>query len=737
MKAGWAKKHATTLVLAGLAIGAVTWVIKDSGSVSTSEAQKRKRNLVPAWRGDEVTRLEIELPEQSYVLERPASGEERSWTLTLAGDSMPAEDQSVDKLLGSFEYAQFLREVPASSVDRAGFGLEKPTARFKVTMGELKFELAVGGSAGGAADQQYVEVLGRGVYVVNASLITALSRPAEEVRARDVMPYLSTDLAGLVLEGKGGTRRFERAPWSGGRGSGFRFAAGSEGPVGKRVDGTRLDQVFVAFGRMQAETFVDASKARAAGRADVTVTMIPKHGRNGVLIVGGDCPGKEGLTLVRRTEPTPLDVCVPTGVLSALALPASDFVDDGLVGAAVDEIIEVDVRIGDKTFELVRNERGFKLRSPEERDVTLDAGNKFLAGLVAARGEPLTESAPPSGELVKVKVISQGGISDAGGLAERTEEIDIGPKEGERRIAFRHEDSTNVAIGVDAALAFESAQLLLLDRRVLQFRRAAVTSFTIERGDVRQQLERDGSDFSFAAPKGAGLAVDQAWATEALDALSTLTAERFVADAPDSSFGLDPPRAKILISLEPTSGTPTEPLTVLLGNATDDGPYAQILGKPGVFIAPSSVSALASRLLVSRASFSVRASELDRIVVRTPKKTMTLVRDGSRLVVEGHPADTAATEISQALDELVALEAVAVGAPRPEHGLDPAEITVTSTPRRAPDETSPPKPITVSFGASDTLRGDGIRYARRSDVDATFAVPAGAVRRLTAAFGAE
>jgi hypothetical protein len=737
MSLGWAKKHATTLVLAALAAGAVTWVVMDRGSVSTNEAEKRKRNLIPAWRGDEVTRLEIELPEKPYVLERPKEGEERNWTLTVGGDAMPAEDQSVDKLLGSFEYAEFQREVPPSSVDRAAFGLDAPVARFRIQMGELKYELAVGGDAAGSPDQKYVEVVGRGVYVVNASLVAALSRPAEEVRARDVMPYLSTDLQGLVLEGKGGTRKFERAPWSGGRGSGFRFAEGSEGPIGRRVDGTRLDQVFVAFGRMQAETFVDAAKAATASRADVTVTMIPKHGRSGVLVVGGDCPGKEGLTLVRRTEPSPLDVCVPSGVVGALFVPAKDFVDDGLVGASVDEIVEVDVRIGDKTFDLARNERGFKLRSPEQRDIPLDAGNRFLAGLVAARGEPLSEATGPTGDVVKVKVISQGGIDESGGLAERTEEIDIGPKDGDRRVAFRHEDGAAVSIGVDAALAFESAQLLLLDRHVMTFRRPAVASFTIERGELRQELTRNGSDFDFASPKGEGLLVDQAWATEALDALSALTAERFVAEKADASFGLEPPRAKIVIELDASSATPKQTLTLLLGNATDDGPYAQLAGKPEVFIAPGPVASLASRLFVSRASFSVRPSELERLVLRSSGKTSTLVRDGSRLIVEGHPADAAASEISQAIDDLVALEAVSVGAAKPEHGLEAATLTITVTPRRTTDDVAAPKPVTLTFGASDTLRGEGIRYARRSDVDATFAVSAGAVRRVMAAFGAE
>ncbi|HTJ80535.1 MAG TPA: DUF4340 domain-containing protein, partial [Polyangiaceae bacterium] len=584
-------------------------------------------------------------------------------------------------------------------------------------------------------DQRYAEVDGR-VFVVSAPLVEAMSQDPDGLRARDVVPYLSTDLASLSLEGEGGSRKFERASWLGGRGSGFKFADGSEGPVGRRVDGARLDQVFVAFGKMQAESFVDPAQAAAASKPVVTVTLVPKSGKRGVLVVGGDCPGKDGLVVVRRTEPTELDVCVPKGVVTALSLPAKEFVDDGLIGASSDEITEVSISDGKREFNLVRNEKGFKLRKPEERDVPLDVGNKFLEGLVAARGEAVEPTREPSGAVTTIKVWSQGGLDEQNNIAERMEEILLGERDGDVHVAVRKEDGEHMAIGTDAALAFGSAHLLLMDRRVASFTSAAVATIEIARGTAKERLTRDGSSYVLEAPKGEGLVADQAFATELVDMLSTLTAQRFVADGADPSMVLDPPRTKITVTFDPvTSNAP--PLTLLLGATTDDGPYAMIEGKPGVFIAPEGVTALASRWLVSRASFPIAPSELDAVKIEVGGKSLSLTRDGSRLVVEGHPADTAASDVAEALDALDPIEAVSVGPPSPDQGLGSPALTMTLTPRRRGAEEAPPKPVRFTFGATDTLRGESIRYGRRDDVDATFAIPAGAVKRLAGAAGAQ
>jgi len=735
VKTAFLRKHATTIALSVLAAGAATWVLVDRGSITTAEAEKRKKNLIPAWRGDEVTFLSVELPGKQYSLERDGADDKLGWTLVLGSERIPADDQAVFKLLGTFEYAEFQREVPAASIDRTAFGLDDPAARFDVKMGSLEYKLAIGGATPASKDQAYAEIDGR-VFVVSTALVEALSADPDGLRARDVVPYLSTDLASLTLEGQGGTRKFDRALWSGGRGSGFKFGEGSEGAVGRRVDGARLDQVFLAFGRMQAESFIDPDAAKAASHADVTVTMVPKTGKPGVLIIGGDCPGKDGLVVVRRTEPTELDVCVPKGVVAALSLPASDFIDDGLIGATVDEITEVSISDGGNDFDLVRNEKGFKLRKPEEHDVPLEVGTKFLEGIVASRGEAIDLATPPAAPTTTIKIWSQGGIDDQGNVAERTEEIELGSKEGDRFVAVRREDGEHLSLGADAALAFASAHLLLMDRHVVSFKSGNVASMEITGPDGAQELGRDGSNYVLQKPQGAGLVADQAFTTELVDALSGLTAERFVADHADASMLLDPPRTKITIAFDPVTSQ-DDPVTILFGAATDDGPYAMIQGKPGVFIAPETTANLASRWLVSRASFAIAPSELDAVEIEVGAKTLSLTRDGSRLVVTGHPQDTAATDVTEALGSIDALLAVSVGAPRADQGFAAPTLQMTLTPRRRSSDAAPPKAVHFSFGTTDTLNGDGVRYARRADVDATFAVPAGSVKRLAEAAGGQ
>ena len=49
------------------------------------------------------------------------------------------------------------------------------------------------------------------------------------------------------------------------------------------MDGSRLDQVLVSFGHMQADVYLDKVTAEAFTKPRVTVTMVPKDGAKGVL----------------------------------------------------------------------------------------------------------------------------------------------------------------------------------------------------------------------------------------------------------------------------------------------------------------------------------------------------------------------------------------------------------------------------------------------------------------------
>lgn len=733
------KRHFTNLLLTALALVAVVVTLVDSGSVTTSEAERRKQNLFPAWRHDDVSHVAVELPEERYELDRKAGQNGRTWDLIQDGITYAADEQVVDRLLGTFEYATFSREIPAASVDRATMGLDSPSSRFAITMGSLSFKLAVG-KPNAAGDGVYVEIADRGVYLVAASLARSLVVPSKELRGREFVPYLSTDLKEITLEGEGGTRKFERAPWGGGRGSGFRFPAGAEGRGGRRVDATRLDQVFVSFGRMQAQTFLDPERAKAASKPRVTVTLVPQEGPRGVLLLGGECPEKKGLIVAIRTEPTPLSVCLPEGVLGPLERPLEAFDDTGLLGATTDEISELKIEQGDKTLEIVRTGSGFSMRRPEVRDVDLDLGNGLLDAITGAQGTLTKEDVPfAEGPRTKVRVVSVGGMPGPdGNVPERVEELEIGAAESGELVALRKEDGVKLVIGAVAAQAFRPDDLALRDTALFTVSPEIIQGMSIEQGGRTQRFEREAGAFTLLEPKGKGLAADTTFAAEAITAFAKLRAERWVARAPQPAFGLGEPRIRVTAHLAEGAAKDEagRTVTIRVGARTDDGSYAQIEGKDDVFVMPRRFESIVSKLFVSRQEFPIPPELIEEVTMQRGDKKLTLKRDGKQLRLVGGGGSSRESELVDAIASLSPQAAVATGSPTAEHALEPPAVTIVATLRKFPDD--PPDAesrVTLTLGAPDVWDGMPVYFARREGIDAVYVVPKEPVRVILTALG--
>jgi len=733
-KPSFLRKHLTAIVLSVcVVLAAVVTFVLDRDSLTTGESEARKGNLLPAWRGDDIVKLEVTSEGESYVLTRAPKGEQkRVWDLAIDGKAYPAEEQTVDRLLSTLEYAKFAREVQPTSVNRDEAGLASPRTTIAITMGELKFLVALGGPAA-TGEGVYVEVEGRGVYVITTGLAAALIVPSADLRSRSLVPYMSTSLAGLWLEGEGGTRRFERAEWGGGRGSGFRFAEGSQGTVGDRVDGAQLDQVLVAFGKMQADAFLDEQVASVASKPRVTVTMVPRDGAPSELAVGGACPDRDGFIVVVRRSPEYLAACVPEAVIQPLLKPAAEFEDDGIVGANVDEIVELSIQQGDKSLEIARYGPGFKVRKPEEREIDAETGNGLLMDIVSARGDRAPPgTAPPSGDLVKVRIKSQGGIKEGGGTIERTEDLEVGPLKDGKHLILRKEDGALIFIGDAAASVLRPSDLLLRDVDVVDISTLDIEDVSIEHGNEKQRFSRAESSYSLLLPKGKGLRADDGFAGSAVTTLAKLSAKRWVAEEPTPAFGLSTPRFTISATISKDPQAPERPISIklLLGARTDDGTYATVSTQKGVFLVEHKVEETFDRSFIARDAFAITTATADQIEIQSGSKRVKLVRDGRQLRLEGG-SETRAAELEKALSQLMPIRALSSGPSRAEQGLAEPSLKIKITRRKgSTDDAALPSEIQIGIGVGDTFDGVGIRYARRDDVDATFLVPIAAASRL-------
>ncbi|WP_437592580.1 DUF4340 domain-containing protein [Sorangium sp. So ce1000] len=775
------RRHATTLLLVALAAAAaIALFVLDRGSVSTDEAEHRKKHLFEAWRPDEITELTVTMaspgpPPGAQRTARLTRGEvddagQRPWNVEIDGQRYPADEPTVDQLLGTLEFATAERRVSAEASDRAALGLASPRLSIALAMGPRRERLLLGGDAPTPPGAVYAEVAGRGVFVITKQLAAALDVAPDRFRSRSFVPYVAAELSGLTLEGDGGPRRFSRARWGGGRGAGFRFAEGSPEGGGVRVSAPALDLVLSTLDRMQAEAFLsedEAQRAAASGGPRVTLTLTPSDpaAKRGVIDVGGACPGRPDHVVAVRREPTRAAACVPESVLDPLTEEASRFVDLALVAAPLDEVAEVKLAAGERSLELARAGSEWHLRAPEDRPLPTETGRALVQALLDVRATRLLPGAsdlaalglaPPRATL---RVVSTPpGATDEGEPQERIETLEIGSEQDGVVHVRRLEDGAIAEIPALAAGALLPSEASLRSMKVFDFAADQVSALRIERPGLVQRLRRTGDGaWRLIEPSDEGLAADDGLADELAELLAGLQAERWVAPDAGQGDGLGAPRLVVEAELGSgpaaaggTASAATRSARVELGARAGAGTFARAGGGAAVFVAPPALEAAADRLLLRRDVFLVPPDEIARVTL-APRgaKPVVLERSRAGLTLAGAADQASATatvaRVRDALADLRAEGAVALGEPERHHGLNPPRLRITvelaqpqaavageggAVPPRAPAGS-----ITIAIGAGDAFRGTNVVYARRDGVRAVYAIAQSRVRPLLEAAG--
>ena len=744
------RRHATTLVLVALAAAlAVVLFVLDRGAVSTDEASARARNLFPAWRPDDITELTVEAAGREARLARTLAqgGAPGEWSVTVDGVTYPADPQTVDDYLGKLRYAVHERRVAAGSVDRAAAGLDAPALSVGVTMGPLAYRLALGGGAATPPGARYAEIGGE-VIVVSAQLAASLEIGVDRFRSRTFLPYFSSDLSAIALEGAGGERRRARGAWGGGRGAGGRFDEG--GPSGgRRVAAAAMDRLLGALGLMEAESFLSDADADRAAAKRVTLTLVPKDAgqKRAVIELGGACPASVDQVVAIRREPTRASACVPKGVLESLSVPAGDLADARLLGAPLDEVTELKITALGRSLELARAASSWHLRAPADRDVPADLGRDLVEGLLGIEARGFVEGDPvelglasPRATLRLVSAIAAGPAG--GGEAERVEILELGAEKGDVAYVRRKEDGAVLEIPRERARELTPTELSLRSRKVIDEPLKRFRSLRLTRGAEVQSLERtDTGAWRLLEPKGEGLRADIGLASDLAAALGDLSAERWVADEDDGGFGLASPRLVLEAEIgddpedRPADAAAPErrKVRVRVGGPADRGSFAALDGDPAVFVVPQRLELIADRLLLDRGVLMVEPGRIARVTLTAPgaagAKRLVVERSGQALRIQGASPDdpTAARRaaaVRDTLADLLAEGATSVGAPKKHEGLDKPTLEVSI------ELTGGERPLRFRFGAGDALRATSICYARRDGVDATYAVAQAKVRAL-------
>ncbi len=735
-------KHATTIALSALALGAgvsVLWL--DRESVTTTEAEARKKNLFEAYRPDDITELTITAAGKTARLVRGDLDDagQHGWQVEIDGARSAADERARDQLVSALEMGTAERWVPKDAVDQRGFGLDPGRIAVTVAMGRFTLRLRVGGPAPSPEGSRYAEVEGRGVAVITRELAAALDLDPTALRSRTLLPYAEGDVESLsIVELDGPTRHFARAPGAGsGHGAGFRIEGPS--PQGSaRASAAAMEKIWGTIGALSADPYLDRPTAEKAFARRLTLDLTPRDAtkKRAVLELGGACPDHPDRVIALRIEPDRASACVPAGLLDDLLAPVASLVDRRLVGATADQVTEVKIESAGRTLELARKGPQWHLRVPEDRSVDADAGRAFLDALLAVEGDSFAPRDLHSLPRATVRVISLVPTASAdGGDDERVETLEIFPEQDGLVLVRRIEDGAVLLVPKDRAAALFPDVTALRSRKLFDESLESVYALRVEGGGHVQRFQRDASGaFKLQEPTGEGLVADGVLAGDVAATLGSLSVERWIG-ADTGAYGLDRPRLVLEAEIDGgKDGGPGRSIRVALGAPSTSGSFARAGSDPTVFLAPRALEEAADRWLLDRTTTAVAPETLARATLTGEGgKRLVIERSGDALRVAGVPASPVSTAraatIRDALSELTAEGAVSVGPAEKTQGFDKPRLDVLIE-RAAVGTSDKVPPVYLRFGAADSFKGTSVVYVRRDGVAATWAVAWGKVRAL-------
>ncbi|HWA76860.1 MAG TPA: DUF4340 domain-containing protein, partial [Polyangiaceae bacterium] len=690
----------SAVLLLALGTGAALFVTRERPTTSQREA--RAHNLFASFPSQELLSLQVRSRHGTLELERKSTPDGGSPQYTLKGN-IPADPEAAEALIRALEMGAFLRQFQVSEVDRAKFGLEPAQAELHARFARAELGLRAGKAALTPAGTTYVETTAGGetrVGLVKTETLKELFPNPDDLRPTALIPHSVSEFAAIHYRDGGLDVALHRG----------------QGPAwldqkNQRVRRDTVEHLLLELGTLKAESFLELGAARAAldrdGALSATFTLKASNQELG-LRVGSACPSNPEKLVAERIGANPAAACVVGGLRRAFAEAAQKLADSSPFALHTDEIESLLIERNQKKLELTRSERGFSLTSPARADVALNVGNARLDALLQAEAEPVSE--PDLGALGlnlplgTVRLRS----SSIEGNPRFDEVLELGRPRADGALPVRRrEDGKVLLLPREAARAYVVDSTLLRPAKVLEFGPSELTSLEISWDHERELLRRGpGGSFELSEPRG--LSHDGALVLELVQALGTLSTERWVADSDDGSFGFEQPRVRAKLELTPRDAG-TSAITLLVGANTAGGAFAELSGSPGVFVLEKALVTRLTTLLVSRALISEELSAFARIELAHSGKTLTLLKQGSGFVAaQGSDLSPALVERAiEALRNLRAEAAVHTGPARAEEGTNTPTLTVRLT-----SSASGNLPRTLRFGTADTFQEQRVFHAR-------------------------
>jgi Domain of unknown function (DUF4340) len=712
-------------VIVVLGAASLVTVLVTTGSVSTRDSEGREQSLLPAYRREDVTGLELSANGQQIKLERSAAadGGSAAFELTTPVKEL-ADAATVEKFLGGLSSARALRPV-ADTLSRGELGLDNPSARIVIKTAKPSYEIDLGGPAPAPQGARYVEVKSAGAsvkrLVVTKSVAEDLSFELDAFRLRSVVTVSENDVAKLSIKSPSLDLSLVR-------GVGKTFLIDGERKV--RADRDAVSSVFFQISRLSANRFLTAAEGEAAlGPNRGHFELETKDSAAPIRFdAGGTCPGDETELVVVRQTPSVQAACVSRELAATLSLQRDAFVDQHAFSLRVDEVEELVIATAQAKQRLVRNGTSFVLHAKTDTDVELEPGNQRIADLLEARGTVVEDA--KLGELGLDPGLSKITLrSSAGRESEVVEEVvRVGNKTAAGNLlVYRESDGVTLEIPRDRARAFALDSTLLYAKKLSEFGPSSFISAEIMGAKGRELLTR-GANEAFRLESPQGFDPDVGLSAEVAQTLGALTAERFVSDSDDGSFGL----SRSTLSVHFTFKTETNPRaehTLRFGDETELGVYATLDQNGPVFVLQRIVKDTLDTLLIDRSVFTAQPASLNSFTLAARGRSLRFERHGDQLQPApgvSFPEDRL-PGLLEALANLRPEAAIHTGPAEAAEGFSKPILSLQLSPTTG-------SPQTVTFGAGDSWRDTSVFYLRVAGVNATFVIAQSKVRALLEAF---
>ena len=705
-------RQKTDVALVVMAIALTIVVLIDRGSVTTAEAEERQYQLIDAWRADDILTVDITMGPRKLALSRTkdAGGSTSLWSLSEDGREVVADEQSVEQLLITLEFAGYQRKV--DGLDDATTGFSKPLLSYALSMGKLSYTVVVGKEAPSPPGAHYVRVTGgaRGArdYVVHGPIIEELTVERGALRARRLAPYISPALSSIELSGR---FKLTRGGW-GGRTAGA-FAVSSDEVPRARADRQALDGWLAMLALLDAEKFVPIPDEDPAGALALILT--PFEGEPAKIMLSG--PSKEcgDASIVIRRQPDPMAGCVPSDVVEQLSITASALADRHVVGTAEGDITELIVTSESASIEVARKDTGWHMRQPVEGPAQAEPVDKLIKELLSAAGDRVSDVDRAAMGLDKPRARLQlRGLPERGvdGAKERLEKISVGARKDRTVYVERHDDGVVLAVNIESARALTPRPSTLRSTQIYDFPLEHVTELRTDCDGRVQRLTRAPAGTWTVERPDIDLVGDAAQANELTHGFRQLRGLRWVSEKAEDGHGLAAPWC--VVAIDTTTYVGDEAIDssykVSLGAESRDGYFAKHDDDQAVFIAPKAMAAAARYWMLDRAALIVEMKDIATMTLRAGEKSAGIDKQS--------PAWKAA-------GQLFAEGVTHLGAPR-DGNFDEPQLTITLTPRAG-------DPIELVVGKGDVWRNTTVFYVRKKGLAATFALAQSRLKPLFSA----